>query len=262
MSCLSPLNIKTKEKGRINVPCGRCLPCLQRKRDDWSFRLAQELKTAKSAVFLTLTYSDDNIPWADTEMALDKDRLKAFLKKLKRNNKWTLKYYSVGEYGTKTGRPHYHAILFNATESTLNSLLDIWDLGSHHIGAANPASIRYLTKYVINKKDDTHLVAPFALISKGLGKNYLQNSDYHQLNHLLTCRNDQGFTQTLPRYYQDKMFDPVHKQWIIDKAIIEKDIQTNKLEKKHGRNYFKQLIEIQTIKEERFLLEFNKKNTI
>lgn len=129
------------ENRRINVPCGKCGACLSTKRAEWTFRLKEELKTAKTAFFLTLTYSDIEVPtlWIDDERTeitlLKKEDVQLFIKRLRNKNKiaaeeflincktdimkneyrdWPgIRYYLVGEYGPKTYRPHYHMIIFN-----------------------------------------------------------------------------------------------------------------------------------------------------
>lgn len=250
MSCISPINIKAKNGARYNVPCSECLPCLSRKRDDWTFRLEQELKTAKSAVFTTLTYSDEELifkPEGLGEATLNKEHLQKFIKAIRDKqikNKWKIRYYAVGEYGTKTERPHYHIILFNAHADTLNTLTSIWGKGSTHIGACNPASIRYITKYVINRniKED-HKEKPFALMSTrpSIGHSYLSNDKFHVLNEILHVTNDSGKKQVLPRYYQDRMFDPVHKEAIIKSLEAERDEKDLKSYKKHGINHHEKI---------------------
>src|SRR5690625_7067719 len=66
MQCPSPISIKDPNGQhswqRIQVPCGKCGACKHNRRADWSFRLQQELRDAESALFLTLTYSDENLP--------------------------------------------------------------------------------------------------------------------------------------------------------------------------------------------------------
>lgn len=114
MECLSPLTFK--KNGLIQtVPCGKCLSCLSRRRSSWSFRLNQEMRVSTSAHFLTLTYSDENLPRSPTGFPVVVKRdvqlwLKRFRKLL---SPFKVRYFAVSEYGTQTFRPHYHVILFN-----------------------------------------------------------------------------------------------------------------------------------------------------
>ena len=158
MRCISPILVR--QNGRMNhVPCGKCNFCLQQKRFDWSFRLGQELKLANTAKFLTLTYDDEKLHYSPSGLSeLSRRDLTLFTKRLRKDNAmvcdWPLRYYSVGEYGTLTVRPHYHSIMFNMHPVVERKLLDIWSLGHVHVGEVSPASIHYVTKYVVNRVSD------------------------------------------------------------------------------------------------------------
>lgn len=151
MKCISPLLIRTDGRRDV-VPCGKCNYCLQTKRADWTFRLKQELKISSSAFFLTLTYADDCIPFSSADLPeLRKRDCQLFMKRLRKENSRQLRYYTVGEYGTVTFRPHYHSILFNLDLQLVSQLPKIWSLGHVHVGDVKTASIHYVTKYVINR---------------------------------------------------------------------------------------------------------------
>lgn len=68
-----------------------------------------------------------------------------------------LRYYTVGEYGTQTHRPHYHSIMFNMQPQLLRELPEIWGQGITHHGTVTQASIHYVTKYVIEKEVDSDI---------------------------------------------------------------------------------------------------------
>lgn len=61
--CISPIRIRHPTiKGEfLDVPCGKCLECAQKRVNDWSFRMIQEMSD-KNAYFFTLTYDDENLP--------------------------------------------------------------------------------------------------------------------------------------------------------------------------------------------------------
>lgn len=241
--CISPLTLRQKGMRNI-VPCGRCLNCLETKRDQWSFRIRQEMKQALSAKFLTLTYSDETVPVTENgELELDKKHMQLFMKKLRkidakhhrrtnrtvlspivppRGYKWPpIRYYTVGEYGTNTHRPHYHSIMFNLHRDTVAKLSDIWGRGNVQAGSVNPASIHYVTKYVINRVGDySQKQKPFAQISQGLGRNYLDNAKWHKDGSLKTYVVQDGMKMTIPRYYKDKLFDDGEKRYLTNKAIL------------------------------------------
>lgn len=189
----------------IEVPCGKCLACLSNKRNDWSFRLEQEWKRSKSAAFITLTYHPKYVP----DTGVSKKHLQLFMKRLRKKNQMQLRYYAVGEYGTKTNRPHYHIILFNY-EHKERVLQSAWKFGIVHIGQCNQASIRYCTKYII--QSGNHIsgqTKPFALMSRGygLGAHYLTDEmvEYHrkgERNYTMV----EGVKGRLPRYYKDKIW--------------------------------------------------------
>jgi hypothetical protein len=58
--CINPIEVKDVD---FPVSCGKCLPCQQKRRSDWSFRLEQEYLSSDSAFFITLTYNDLNLPF-------------------------------------------------------------------------------------------------------------------------------------------------------------------------------------------------------
>lgn len=181
--CMTPFILKaTKEREAISVPCGKCPLCIARRVSSWSFRLMQEMKTSSNAHFLTLTYGITNARFTRKGfMTIEKKELQLFFKRLRKahekeaKEKGTvppkIKYYAVGEYGGRTLRPHYHAIVFNASVHLIQSA---WNLGHVHYGSVSGASIGYTLKYMSKKgkiplhaNDDR--VPEFALMSKSLG---------------------------------------------------------------------------------------------
>ncbi len=227
MYCHSPLSIKGEEgsvKNRYTVPCGRCAACLSNRRSEWATRLEYELKDSKNADFITLTYSQENVPRNRYGApVLNKEDLQKFLKRLRHHNKSVkLRYYLCGEYGEQTFRPHYHAIIFNLPKTgdkLLKQILEIWDKGMVHIGEVNPASIKYVTGYMVqqqkstsenmtNKEQDELYVRPFSLMSKGLGKSYIEkHAKWHKddISRNYVVKSD-GQKSRLPRYYREKLY--------------------------------------------------------
>lgn len=268
--CISPLNMpRPNGRGyfdRVTVPCGKCAECLAKKRADWSFRLNQELKVSESAFFITLTYNEEsNIG------DLDKRHIQLFLKRLRRSmnmkvkyikkevKNGKLRYFLVGEYGPLTNRPHYHIIMFNLPQGCVGEIEDIWGKGQIKVGNVTPASIHYVTKYVINKnqelldKDTGELIErkPFAMMSlkPGLGSNYLEDKNlmkYHKKNGSDLTVNLGGHKQRLPRFYQDKIFNIAEKDKIKDNLTKEADKIAEKIklnDEQYGNDYFKHDLE-------------------
>lgn len=61
--CYKPINVRQADGRYMKVKCGKCLECLNEKRNAWVIRMDEELKSAHGkGVFFTLTYSEDNIP--------------------------------------------------------------------------------------------------------------------------------------------------------------------------------------------------------
>lgn len=160
------------------MPCGRCANCRKRKVSEWSFRLMQEDKRWSTSAFITLTYSTEHVPILKSGyMSICKRDVQLFMKRLRKAHPkgHKLKYYLCGEYGGKSWRPHYHAIMFNVDISLIQ---DCWSLGDVHYGTVTGASVGYSLKYISKKgkipqhgNDDR--VREFSLMSKGLGDNYL-----------------------------------------------------------------------------------------
>lgn len=226
--CLTPMSIKRTSKGpdgsitRV-VNCGRCAVCLRKKQLDWAFRLNHELKKSESACFLTLTYDDRSVPNTGLGYSLVKKDFQDFMKRLRKHAKKTkIKYYACGEYGDRTERPHYHAIVFNLPKPFEKYVLKAWKYGHVHIGSVTEASIMYTTKYTLKglkrrrpeEVDELGRQPEFALMSNGLGLGYIKHEIIQYLykngTKLLTLQG--GVKKKLPRYYIDKMFtDPTEK---------------------------------------------------
>lgn len=247
------INIETP-KGRVNVPCGKCPMCHSNRQKDWVFRLQQELKVSDSADFLTMTYEPDLIPLQGNLKTLKKKDLQLFLKKLRKHqwmyhkkqilkhSKWEtleeykqieksyleqvkkIRYYAVGEYGTKTGRPHYHIILFNVEKNINDKYQEIWGKGHTKTDQVNNATIGYVTKYCISPLRKVTTKEPeFATMSRrpGIGANYLNHEQYHVDHQTINVRNNEGNFQRLPQYYKDKFFTEIDKENIQCKTKLQ-----------------------------------------
>lgn len=183
------------------------------------------MRTASSAHFLTFTYEDDRLSYdiESKKETLVKSHYKEFMYRLRYHDrkihKSQIKYYAVGEYGSETNRPHYHAIMFNLHPSTFLKLADIWGHGHVHCGDVTGASVNYVAGYCVGKHDHEGTTQkPFAFISKGIGKDYLtpQMISWHKRNLKMYTRKD-GVYGPLPRIYKDILFTSAQKARAVDK---------------------------------------------
>lgn len=226
MQCLTPVALKKpkdsdSEYATVVVPCGKCPNCRLTRIQHWVFRLQQEDKIHMSAFFVTLTYSPENCPTTTNGfMTLDKRDCQLFFKRLRKaTGCTTIKYYLAGEYGGKTYRPHYHAIIFDAPDTAIESS---WTLGSVHFGQVSGDSIAYTAKYIdkpkripLHEMDDR--LPEFSLMSKRMGANYLnpENVKWHAEKEASFVVVPGGYVQSLARYYRDKIFPTKEERFSI-----------------------------------------------
>lgn len=139
------------------------------------------------------------------------------------------RYYCTAEYGPRGHRPHYHGLYTKLPEDA-NLVFDLFhETWKNGFITCEPAesekAAAYVAKYLVN----TSLVPipeaadrPFALMSKGLGIEYLTPSrvDWHRAAHQV--RNYvpvQDRRQVLPRYYRDRIFDDAMKADILEDCL-------------------------------------------
>lgn len=225
--CVSPIILKNENpkiyevyKSNI-VPCGKCWECMQSRQSSWRFRLIEEMKISDNAYFVTLTYDDGCITYNHlNQQDLDYKDLQRYFKKYRQSYlrkfgvKSKLKYFAVGEYGSKTARPHYHIIAFNVD---IQLFKDTWNLGLTHHGTVTEGSITYTLKYCLKRagkirKGDLRKPEK-ALISKGIGLKFLtpEMAQYFKADPTRMARYFDKKV-ALPRYYRDKIFDEKDKQ--------------------------------------------------
>lgn len=256
-NCYHPLVVRGldySEHGQASatVPCGRCPMCLKRRVSGWSFRLMEHERHSISSRFVTLTYADgeaDRTP--NRYLSLRRSHCQSFFNKLrkyelrKRGNTAKISYYIAGEYGTKRGRPHYHALIFNASDE---GIIRAWTregnpIGNIHFGSLTTSSVGYTLKYMfkpsripLHGKDDR--VREFSLMSKGLGSDYLSPEviNWHRADltkrHFIPLGN--GKKAPLPRYYRDKIYTDSDKLIIQAEMILLAARREEEFKQRHG----------------------------
>lgn len=144
------------------IPCGKCKGCRIDQANDFATRAALESKLYKQNCFLTITYDNKHLP---KNRSLCKKDLQDFWKKLRKKG-YKIRYMACGEYGPRTLRPHYHAIVFNywPTDAKLHSrnilkeplftskeLNKIWGKGYIIVGKATYETAAYVARYTFKK---------------------------------------------------------------------------------------------------------------
>lgn len=171
------------------IPCGQCIGCRIRQREDWTTRIELEARDypKEQVWFITLTYDDDHVPgmivktgeimrkvqytWKPGEKRPESvqillyEDIQKFLKRLRKAYRGKLRYFVAGEYGEQTARPHYHMILYGWEPTDLKNLYKIhhngyytsewlsnlWGMGQIQIAQAVPETYRYVAGYVTKK---------------------------------------------------------------------------------------------------------------
>jgi hypothetical protein len=96
-------------KGWLDYPCGSCNACRITRRQEWTFRIMLEMRSHYYNWFVTLTYRDEDLPEGGT---LVKEHVQLWMKKIRNHSGAGIRFFAVGEYGDKKGRPHYHVLIF------------------------------------------------------------------------------------------------------------------------------------------------------
>lgn len=167
MLCIQPINLGTAEVG-----CGRCGPCRVNRRRDWVARmLLHHAGHDGESAFCTLTYRPEEVPRAeDGSERLFPGDCRWFAQRLRRAV-GHVRYCFVGEYGERTGRPHYHALIWANLGVRLDrAIREAWSKGFVDVGEVSPASITYTVSYILKQMIEVKDGYPqFARFSEGLG---------------------------------------------------------------------------------------------
>lgn len=164
MKCLHPNIVNIESGGKlykaVPVPCGKCEVCLHKRAVEWQIRLSEELKVSTSAYFITLTYRDADLPihsWFDEITGAESFMpcvcprdTQLFLKRLRRALPDTkIRFFLISEYGPRTFRPHYHAIIFNLPKEKANKafISKVWSHGFVEVSPVTSGRIAYVSKY-------------------------------------------------------------------------------------------------------------------
>lgn len=214
--------------GKMQVPCGRCPACRRRKQNEWAFRIMEEVKYCKLSAFITLTYSDENLPISDLGIAtLCPDHLSTFNKNLRYDLSYpdpnhpdkvlSYRFFACGEYGDQFERPHMHLMIFYNgpfDHDQIKAYVESrWIHGfiDYEVGVT-AGRAKYIAKYSMKQVgfDYEDAVPPFARMSRrpGIGKKFLDMLDYSKFRKLQQwhVHDYQGTPYTLPRYYKENIY--------------------------------------------------------
>lgn len=138
------------------MPCNKCLHCRINQQRVWVTRMLLEARR-KESCFVTLTYDDEYLPENQT---LVRPHVTMFLKNY-RNHYGPIRFFFTGEYGEKTQRPHYHAILFGHASRIVMKpdgktfhdprITRCWPFGYTASKPATQSNMAYVAKYTTKK---------------------------------------------------------------------------------------------------------------
>lgn len=213
----------------IQVPCGKCDLCRDKRAREWSFRAICENATSTNVpLFLTLTYNNEHLP----KCGIFKEEIQLFMKRMRirldrLGVSHNIRYVAVGEYGSRSKRPHYHMILWNfpkssvhfpTSTSVLNFVEKCWSLNDDSIGFAycvpcKQGAISYVMKYMRKQYTPPKGMNKLFFLSSrkdgGIGsayaKRYIEHYRSHPDDTTITATDPYtGYTKTvqLPAYFR------------------------------------------------------------
>lgn len=245
-------NKYSKEYAPFQIPCGKCISCRLESARQTAIRCVHEAQMHDDNIFLTLTYNNENLG----TNVLDYTHFQTFIKDLRNNiyqelldsmfphlvqseqrriwnqlpkerrnelyGKIKIGVFAVGEYGTKSGRAHWHALIFNYRPKDSRpkytsergdrvyhseSLEKIWSRGITEYGAVTFESAGYCARYSSKKlshgPDGSHQREPISRRScrQAIGKSWIEKYHNDVFNNGFIVLPG-GQKSSIPRYYE------------------------------------------------------------
>lgn len=180
--------------------------------------------------FITLTYDDNHVG----DGRLHYEHFQKFMKRLRRLQNDPIGVFVTGEYGDKTKRPHWHAILFNyrprdakpkyETERgdqvwESDVLSKTWGQGIAEFGSVTFESAGYCARYAAKKlghgPDQSHDFNPISKKSSkhAIGKAWLEKFWPDVFNHGRVILPN-GSSCGIPRYYEKWLKENRPTEWL------------------------------------------------
>ena len=178
------------------------------------------------------------------------------MKKLRKLQDEPMGCFVTGEYGDKTQRPHWHAIIFNywPKDSTLRrtndrgdkiyaseTLSKIWGKGLTEVGNVTFHSAGYVARYAAKKlvhgKDQEHDFHPISKKSNkhAIGKKWLETYWQDVFNHGRIVLPD-GTSTGIPRYYEKWLKEHKPNEWLRYVTRVKLDLISNAEAKTNKEN--------------------------
>lgn len=293
----------SKEYATFQLPCSKCIECRLEYARQWAVRSVHEASIHEQNSFITLTYSDEKLKspklqYRDFQLFIKKLRkhihdqeteklfpnvteIKARNQLFKGLSKDTqdsirersqISIFVTGEYGDKTKRPHWHALIFNWRPNdtnykysnergdklfSSNILETLWGNGTTELGQITFESAGYCARYAAKKlvhgHDSDHDFKPISKKSSknAIGKKFLETHWKDIFNHGEVILAD-GTKSTIPRYYEKWLLKNHPDHWIgyvtklkaqrIKKAELKTELEKQEINEvndirlqKHGR---------------------------
>lgn len=207
------------------VACGQCIGCRLDWAADWATRCEKEAMMHERNAFVTLTYSDEELPLgSSTRSTVSKREFQLFLKRLRfARGGERVRYFGCGEYGERSGRAHYHALLFgvdfpdqrlwkrgrHGSLYVSSELSRLWPFGFSTVGAVNYKTAQYVAQYVVKKARVREAWSdrepPFVLMSRkpGIGASWFErfSGDVFPAGRVVVA---EGVERRVPRFFVER----------------------------------------------------------
>lgn len=177
----SPMSLKDCTSHYINVPCGHCPECIQKKQNDFVQRCQMESMDTYQYM-VTLTYDNKHLPKLVSSLGevfyyANYHHIQSTIKRVRKYFQRPFRFVATSERGGKRHRPHWHLILFvpkHPEDSPLtgkvleSELFDLFKLHwSKNIGTNRKPIYEPFFQYVrcfsrgrVHTNYDLHLIEP------------------------------------------------------------------------------------------------------
>lgn len=176
---------------RYTIPCGKCVGCRVDRSREWSTRCVHEASLHNANSFITLTFSDENLP---DDYSVHVRDMQLFMKRVRKVCGSGIRFFACGEYGDANRRPHYHAILFG-TDFSMDRYLwrqnyrgeflwrsptleKLWPFGYSEIGTVTASSASYCARYIFKKVTGEMAESHYKFIHPLHGHEVVQNPEF------------------------------------------------------------------------------------